>query len=190
MLNALGKLSAMARKNNQSTTFTAEWSSICSMHRLSPKKLITPAPTRWNSRFEQIDRAKKYKAVYRDMINANYDTLHQYTLSDAEWSLLDWLHGILYTLNICSKYVGITKSPSIGFMIPCFSRLIDQLENQQVGAGLETPSEKADRMDAIEKAQAKLMKYYSHTVENPYYTFGLCEFAPSSVKLLLISPLS
>lgn len=176
MSDALSKLAAMARKLNKSTTMLEEWKRICRLHGLAELKLITAAATRWNSRYEQIERAKNYRAVYHDITvgNQNYTA---FAISDSEWALLDWLHAILYHLNVCSKYVGVTKSPSISFMIPCFSRLIDLFENEP-DQTLELPEERKRRKEGTEAAIKKLHFYYQHSVNNPYYTFGMSKWYP------------
>lgn len=172
MLTALAKLSAMARIGNQSTTFAQEWVQLCRIHKVKPLKLITPAPTRWGSRYEQIERAKLLRSVYEEMVESD-SRYNKYRLSTADWNLLDWLREILRQLSICSKYVSVTTSPSIAFMIPCFSRLIDTLESKVPPAGIETAQERQAREEAVEAALEKLKKYYRHTVKNPFYTFGL-----------------
>lgn len=183
MLTALGKLSAMSRIGNQSNRFVQEWAQICQLQKLPVKKLITPAPTRWGSRFEQIDRAYELRSVYEEMVDSDSTRYGKYKLSDADWSLLLWLHKILFHLNLCSKYVSVTTKPSIAFMIPCFTKLIDILENQVPPVGIETLTEKIAREKAVESALAKLKKYYLHTVENPYYTFGMCKNPLSGADL-------
>ena len=172
MLTALGKLSAMSRICHQSTSFLQQWMRICRYHNVKPLKLITPAPTRWGSWFEQIERAKTLRAVYEDMV-ASDRKYEKYRLSENDWELLDWLRRILRQLNICSKFVSVTTKPSIGFMIPCFSRLLDTLETDLPAVGLETPQERAIREKAVEDAAEKLRKYYKHTKRNPYFTFGM-----------------
>lgn len=184
MLSTLSKLSAMARIGNQSHVFYAEWQDHCRFHGLKPKKLITPAPTRWGSRYEQIDRAKEYRLVYQDMCSGS-EKYAKYSLTDADWRLMDWLHKILGCLHICGKYVGVTKTPGIAFMIPCFSKLIDTLENEVPPVGLESAPEVRAREEAIKGALDKLNKYYIHTVTNPYFTFGMCMYLPH----LMIEPL-
>lgn len=173
MADTLSKLAAMARKLNKSTVMLEEWKRICRLHSLAELKLITAAVTRWNSRYLQIDRAKAYRVVYHDFTVAN-PKYAPFAISDAEWKLLEWLHAILYHLNVCSKYVGVTKQPSIGFMIPCFSRLIDLFENEPEEA-LETVEERKRRKSGTKAAIHKLKLYYAHTVNNPYYTFGMSE---------------
>ena len=101
-----------------------------------------------------------------------HDKYAKYALSDSEWALLEWLWALLHHLNVCSKYVGVTKLPSISFMIPCFGKMIDLFENEPEPY-LETQEERQLWRDATKDAVDKLKKYYSHTVQNPYYTFGL-----------------
>ena len=129
MCNALWKLASMTRILHQSVEFLNEWFSICHSYGLPELKLITAASTRWNSRYEQIDRARTYRLVYLDMVTG-HDKYAKYALSDSEWALLEWLWALLHHLNVCSKYVGVTKLPSIGFMIPCFGKMIDLFENE------------------------------------------------------------
>lgn len=179
MLHALGKLSAMSRLSNQSPLFMQEWSRLCRLFKMAIKKLITAAPTRWNSRYEQIDRALEYKVIYEGMIESFPEKYRQFSISEAEWSLLKWLHAILSQLNLCSKFVSVTNRPSIAFMVPCFSKLTDVLENVKPPAGIENPAEKVIREAAVELARSKLAGYYDHTRTNPYYTFAMCKNARS-----------
>jgi hypothetical protein len=57
-------------------------------------------------------------------------------------------------------------------MIPAFGRICDLLEREP-DQDLETEEERQRRMEAAEACRDKLTKYYSHTVENPYYTFAM-----------------
>src|SRR5690606_33660912 len=64
MGTALSKLGNAARKQNQSPAFALAWKNASQKFKVSPLKLIKAAPTRWNSRFQQIDVALRMRQVY------------------------------------------------------------------------------------------------------------------------------
>jgi len=173
---ALAKISAVARVLHQSNNIWSRWKQLCEKNYPSQAvcTLITAAPTRWNSRYQQIERVFRYRMCYQD-ITISEPSLRDYHLTKEEWVLLEWLHRVLFHINICSHYVGITRSPAIGYMIPSFGRLMDMLESD---LDLEIKEEEKRKLEgAMKAASAKLKRYYLHTVTNPYYTFGLSKFS-------------
>ena len=84
-------------------------------------------------------------------------------------------------LEVATKYIGTSKSPSLAFMIPCFGLIIDALETEPPN-NLEESQEKELRKTAMDGGKQKIKKYYSHTVENPYYTIAMCKFNLSIIK--------
>lgn len=170
MCGALAKLATMARLHHTSTTFLQLWTRISKELNVRPLKLVTAAPTRWNSRYEQIRTAFAMRAVYTKVTEAT--EYQAYSLSSSDWKLLKWLLEILTAINFASKYVCQTKQVSLSLMIPAFGRVCDVLEREPEW-DLETEEERARRRQATEACKDKLTKYYRHTVENPYYTFAM-----------------
>jgi hypothetical protein len=170
MCGALAKLATMARLHHTSSTFLQNWTRISKELNVRPLKLVTAAATRWNSRYDQIRTAFAMRQVYTRMTEAT--EYQAYALSARDWKLLRWLLDILAAINFASKYVCQTKQISLSLMIPAFGRICDLLEREP-DQDLETEEERQRRMEAAEACRDKLTKYYSHTVENPYYTFAM-----------------
>ena len=170
MCGALTKLATMARLHNKSTTFIQIWDATAKDHNKKPKKLVIAAPTRWNSRYDQVHVAFEMRAVYNAVTER--DEYAAYALSTEDWKLLRWLHNVLGAINFASKFVSRTNQVSLSLMIPAFGKVCDMLEKEPE-EDLETEAERARRHKAIERCKSKLTKYYSHTIENPYYTFAM-----------------
>ena len=170
MCGAFAKLASMARLQNKSTTFIQIWASAAKDLNVKPLKLVTAAPTRWNCRYNQIRVAFSMRSVYTRVTER--EEYAAYALSARDWRLLKWLLDILGAINFASKYVCRTNQVSLSLMIPAFGRVCDLLEREPDWE-LETDEERARRQTATEKCKEKLVHYYGHTVENPYYTFAM-----------------
>jgi hypothetical protein len=175
MVNALAKLGGAAKKRNQSTHFTQSWNSAATALGIQPLKLLKAAPTRWNSRYAQIDVALKMRAVYEKVTSQNEH--RHFQLSENEWDHLTWLYRILGHLNLASQKLSASKTVTISEMLPIFNKLWDLLEDElelsEDLSGKDNAYERQERRRGLQLARDKLAKYYAHTESNPWYTFGL-----------------
>jgi hypothetical protein len=178
MVSALAKLGGAAKKRNQSHAFLLAWEDAGRKYRMKPLKLIKAAPTRWNSRFNQIDVALKMRPIYEEVTSqAGYK---HFQLTSSEWDHLSWLHGILEVLNRASLKLGSSKEVTISEMLPLFNQIFDMLEDQldstslvSESAGGDNQYEAQQRKTGLKEARDKLAKYYAHTSNNPFYSFAL-----------------
>jgi len=178
MHGALAKLSHMYAKQSKSTHFQQKWDRL--FRSVLPRepnvlKLKQAVPTRWNSRYDQIERAFKVRKVYDAITSPETGEadLQCFHLSEEEWKLLEWLNEMLHALSMCSHAVSLTTSVSLSLMIPLFTELINTMEDNI--DHLESREEAELRKEAIKHAKDKLLKYYTHTLHNPWYTFAMSE---------------
>jgi hypothetical protein len=178
MVSALAKLGGAAKKRNQSHAFLLSWEEASRKYRMKPIKLIKAAPTRWNSRFNQIDVALKMRPIYDDV--TNQPGYKHFQLTPSEWDHLSWLHSILDVLNRASLKLASSKEVTISEMLPLFNQIFDMLEDQldstnlvSESAGGDNQYEAQQRKAGLKAARDKLAKYYAHTSNNPFYSFGL-----------------
>lgn len=178
MVNALAKLGGAAKKRNQSHAFLSSWDEAARKYGMKPLKLIKAAPTRWNSRYNQIDVALKMRLIY-DEVTSQPGYKH-FQLTSAEWDHLTWLHGILDVLNRASLKLASSKEVTISEMLPLFNQIFDMLEDQldsqklvSGSTGGDNQYEAQQRKAGLLAAREKLAKYYAHTSNNPFYSFGL-----------------
>jgi len=174
MGTALSKLGNAARKRNQSPAFALAWKNASQKFKVNPLKLIKAAPTRWNSRFTQIDVALQMRQVYDEVTEMAEH--HHFKLSQTEWEHLEWLHGILDVLNQASHKLSSSKHVTISEMLPYFNLIFDMLEDQidslNPVSTTDNQYERQERLNGLKLARDKLSKYYAYTTTCPWYTFA------------------
>ena len=181
MGSTLSKLGNAARKRNQSPAFALAWKNTFQKFKVNPLKLIKATPTRWNSRFQQIDVALPMRDVYDEVTDQAEH--HHFKLSENEWEHLEWLHGILERLNEASHKLSSSKDVTISEMLPLFNLIFDMLEDQidslDPVATTDNQYERQERLKGLKLARDKLSKYYAYTTTCPWYTFATSKFHPS-----------
>lgn len=179
MHSALSKLGGAARKRNQSPSFTESWNTYSKKHKISPLKLVKAAPTRWNSRFHQIDTALRMRPVYDDVMDLPEHS--HFRLSNTEWGHLEWLHGILKVLNRASQKLSSSKEVTISEMVPTFNKIFNLLEDKIEEEDLFGPDdnqyERQERRKGLRAAHTVLSKYYAFTSTCPWYTFATSKYS-------------
>ena len=83
-------------------------------------------------------------------------------------------------LNRASLKLSSSKEVTISEMLPLFNQIFDMLEDQLDSTDLVSESTGGDnqyeaqqRKAGLTAAREKLGKYYAHTANNPFYSFGL-----------------
>ena len=80
---------------NSSTRLLPEWKTVCEEEGLPVRLLPRDVRTRWNSTFDMLDFAIKYRAVVDRMTMRPINCLRAYELDDAAWTMLTQIQEVL-----------------------------------------------------------------------------------------------
>ena len=146
-------------------------------------ELITDGDTRWNSSYLMIERAtlcchRLNTFVARHTSNKLRHPLSEKSaLTEDDWEILEELMGVLEPFWDCTKSLE-GRGPkghngTLWEILPQFDYLIHHLEEatkKYSGSGIAVSQA---LHDAVERAYAKLVEYYTRTDDSPYHAAAL-----------------
>lgn len=87
---------------HSTTKLLPKWRELCANHDLGPRLIPRDVTTRWNSSYDMLKVAVKYRPVIDDMVSDKKTKLRKYELDDAEW---DCLKDLLRVLKVPFSFV-------------------------------------------------------------------------------------
>ncbi len=97
--------------------------------KIEPEDLtvVQDVPTRWNSTFSMLDRAKRLQLPI-DMFIKGEQTLKDCALTTEEWTFLDNILSILRPLDDVTNLLSASKYPKVSMVIPAYSGCLEQIQ--------------------------------------------------------------
>jgi hypothetical protein len=147
-------------------------SHICKAHKLKSKLMPRDVVTRWNSTYDLLQFALRYRAAI-DTITADKKLkLRKYELYDVDWAIVDDLTAILEQYKQATIYFS-SDSASICAVIPAMDR-IDKKLNARTNKQLHPAI-----ISAMKLVRLKLNWYYSLTNLSSVYWIAMGAYLTS-----------
>jgi hypothetical protein len=151
---------------NSTTLALPVWRRICKTHKLKSKLIPRDVVTRWNSTYDLLVFALRYRVAI-DAITADKKLkLRKYELYDIDWVIVDDLTVVLEQYKKATLYFS-SDSASICAVIPA----MDQMENK-LHPRTNKPLHPAI-VSAMKLAHLKLNRYYSLTDLSSIYRIAM-----------------
>ncbi|THU95120.1 hypothetical protein K435DRAFT_798347 [Dendrothele bispora CBS 962.96] len=168
----LTKLRKLGKKFRNNDLLQEELVQLCKSENISPKKLIRPVDTRWNTMLDVIERALYLRPVLDRMLSMAKFTkkgkgrirLVHLKLTPEEWELLTELRPILKWFKIVIERFSKTNRPLLAEVIPYIDSLTKKLE-RVIKDSAKPPIIRA----AAARSRAVLNKYYGKTDDSIMY---------------------
>jgi hypothetical protein len=112
---------------NSTTILLPKWYQTLTAHGLPHRIIPRDVATRWNSTFDMLDFAVKYRPAIDTMTAARDLGLRNYELDQAEWKIAEDLGGVLKVSQYLMVFHPHTNQLSLGFqrrytvLFPCYS---------------------------------------------------------------------
>ncbi|KAL1684500.1 hypothetical protein GGG16DRAFT_68183, partial [Schizophyllum commune] len=152
---------------NSPTKLLPAWRSACTAHHLAIRLLPRDVRTRWNSTFDMLIFAIKYRVVVDDLTARRDLGLRAFELTKVEWDMASDLSRVLKQATL---FFSRDDCPTITSVIPTMDK-IDEL------MGSTNPDTKrplhATVKAAMRLAKAKINQYYGKTDLSRVYRIAM-----------------
>ena len=151
---------------NSTTLALPVWRRICKAYKLKSKLMPRDVVTRWDSTYDLLLFALRYRAAI-DTITADKKLkLRKYELYDIDWAIVDDLAAVLEQYKKATLYFS-SDSASICAVIPAMDRIDNKLN-----VHTNKPFHPAI-VSAMKLARLKLNRYYSLTNLSSIYQIAM-----------------
>ena len=164
---------------NSTTLALPAWRDMCTKHGLKRRLIPRDVVTRWNSTFDMMQFAIKYRTAIDAITAERTLKLRKYELEPEDWLIIEDLAAVLGQYKNATLYFS-GDAANISAVIPAMDR-IDLRLNAQANRPLHS-SIKA----AMKLAQRKINRYYSLTDLSSIYRISMgTSFSCSSLYTLI-----
>jgi len=186
---------------NSTTILLPQWYKTLAAHHLPHRMMPRDVSTRWNSTFDMLNFALKYRPAIDTMTATRDFDLRKYELVPADWRIAGELRDVLqvfffHSLNICAHYIlcQIFKDATLFFSrgTPNLATVIPAMDH--IDKVLATSSDSPHQFSlAIRAALAigkkAMNRYYNKTDYSDVYRIAMGKILFYSLFLLLTMPL-
>jgi hypothetical protein len=152
---------------NSTTLALPAWLNICAKHGLKRRLMPRDVVTRWNSTFDMLQFALKYRKAIDAITAERTLKLRKHELEPEDWLIVEDLTAVLGQYKNATLYFS-SDAASISAVIPAMDR-IDSHLNAHAGNRSLHPSIIA----AMKLAKLKLNRYYSLTDMSSIYRIAM-----------------
>ncbi|KAI0696127.1 hypothetical protein C8T65DRAFT_583657, partial [Cerioporus squamosus] len=154
---------------HSSTKLLPRWKTLCAELKMDEKLLPRDVRTRWNSTFDMVDVALKYRKVVDEFCANKLNGLREYELTAHEWTILKQLRNVFKHATLFFS----RGTPNLAKVIPAMDYVDKVLTTAQV-------DEKEKGYDPAIKvacglAKKILDKYYAFTDMSAAYRIAIRE---------------
>ncbi|PPQ81717.1 hypothetical protein CVT26_007779 [Gymnopilus dilepis] len=178
MLLKLRKFSFTVK--NSTTILLPEWFRSLRSHRLAERMMPHDVSTRWNSTFDMLDFAIKYRAAIDTMTAARDFDLRKYELVSVEWRIAGELRDVLKIFKDATLFFS-RSTPNLATVIPAMDHIDKVLATCSDSPYQFSPAIRA----ALAIGKKAMNKYYNKTDHSEVYRIAMGR--PSSPFFFLIS---
>ena len=165
---------------NSTTLALLAWHDICTKHGLKQRLIPRDVVTRWNSTFDMLEFALKYREAIDAITAERTLKLRKYELEPEDWLIIEDLAAVLGKYKIATLYFS-SNAANISAVIPAMDQ-IDSGLNTQANRPLHTSIKVAMKL-----AQRKINRYYSLTDLSSIYRISMGMLLSCSSLCALIS---
>ncbi|TFK78992.1 hypothetical protein K466DRAFT_474410, partial [Polyporus arcularius HHB13444] len=109
---------------HSSTVLLPAWHTIVADLNLPPRVLPRDVRTRWNSTYQMLDVALKYREAVDDITGHKKYDLLEYALEDEEWKLAEQLRDLFFD---ATQFFSRSGTPNLVNVIPAMDHIDEQL---------------------------------------------------------------
>ncbi|PPQ81292.1 hypothetical protein CVT26_015194 [Gymnopilus dilepis] len=150
---------------NSTTILLPEWFRILRSQRLSERMMPRDVSTRWNSTYDMLDFALKYRAAIDAMTATRDLDLRKYELVSAEWRIAGELRDVLKDATL----FFLRATPNLATVIPAMDHIDKVLATCSDSPYQFSPAIRA----ALAIGKKALNKYYNKTDHSEVYRIAM-----------------
>ncbi|KAJ7349859.1 hypothetical protein DFH08DRAFT_696385, partial [Mycena albidolilacea] len=152
---------------NSTTIGLPAWRRACTKHRLRVRYIPRDVPTRWNSTYDMIVFAVRYKAAINEITGDRDLAYRIYDLSNNDWIIIEDMVFKRATLLFSSD-----EKSTIAHVITTMDKIDDILTSTIVSSSACRPIHNSVRK-ALNLTKTTLNKYYSRTDTSNVYRIAM-----------------
>ena len=150
------------------TSKLGKWEEILEKNAMPRRKIPPDVKTRWNSTFEMLNVAIKYRNEYNLFCNS-FNEMEHCSISNSNWEKLIKIKNFLKIFFLLTKFCEGDTYCTIFFSIAAFNSMYDSLDDMD--------EQELPLKDAINRATKKLKKYYTASDSAPVHLIA-CILSP------------
>ena len=156
---------------NSPTIVLPKWFSTLDELGLGERMMPRDVSTRWNSTYDMLLFALKYRGAL-DIITGDREMkLRQYEMDNEEWDIATQLCDVLGVFKDATLFFSRNGTPSIATVIPAMDRIDEVLATNAVNTQYSVSIQAALAM-----GKKTLNRYYSKTDHSEVYRIAMSKF--------------
>ncbi|PPQ76808.1 hypothetical protein CVT26_001762 [Gymnopilus dilepis] len=153
---------------NSTTILLPEWHRTLRAHQLSERMMPRDVSTRWNSTYDMLNFAVKYRPPINAMTAACDLDLRKYELVSAEWRIAGELRDVLKIFKDTTLFFSC-DTPNLATVIPAMDHIDKVLATCSNSPNQFSPAIRA----ALAISKKALNKYYNKTDHSEVYRIAM-----------------
>jgi hypothetical protein len=177
------KLRKLAFKIIHSTTIILPvWCQILKQLNLDNRIMPRDVTTRWNSTFDMLNFALKYRAAIDKLTGDRTMELRTFELHDSDWEIATQLRDTLLIFKDATLFFS-RGTPNLATVIPAMDLIDKRLATDSLKRSLRRPI-----VAAVKIAKAAMNRYYTKTDHSETYRIAMGELCAAILRFYVHMP--